>query len=137
QRKRFAAQAFDVTSHYDSAIFSYFNAGVGIPSFKQSIRQGRALRYGENPHQQGTYYGALDDLFDQLNGTELSYNNLVDIDAAVPLVREFQGETAFGIIKATNGCGVATGSSAGEAYLKAFQADTVSAFGGVLACNAT
>lgn len=137
QRKRFAAQAFDVTSHYDSAIFSYFNAGVGIPSFKQSIRQGRALRYGENPHQQGTYYGALDDLFDQLNGKELSYNNLVDIDAAVHLVREFQGETAFVIIKHTNACGVATGSSPGEAYLKAFQADTVSAFGGVLACNAT
>lgn len=136
-RKRFAAMAFDVTSHYDSAIFTYFNGEQGIPSFKQSYQNGRVLRYGENPHQKGTFYGDLDGLFEQLNGKELSYNNLVDVDAAVNLVREFDGETAFVIIKHTNACGVATGSSVKEAYLKAFQADTISAFGGVLATNKT
>ena len=133
-RKHFAAMAFDVTSHYDSAIFQYFNSDSRIPSFKKSIQTGRTLRYGENPHQQGTYFGNLDDIFEQLNGKELSYNNLVDVDAAVNLVQEFS-ETAFVIIKHTNACGVATGSSVKEAYLKAFQADTVSAFGGVLATN--
>jgi len=136
-RKKFAAMAFDVTSHYDSAIFSYFNNEFNIPSFKKSEQQGRVLRYGENPHQQGTYFGDLDGLFEQLNGKELSYNNLVDVDAAVNLVKEFEGETAFVIIKHTNACGVATGSSVTEAYLKAFQADTISAFGGVLATNKT
>lgn len=136
-RKKFAAMAFDVTSHYDSAIFSYFNNEFKIPSFKKSVQQGRVLRYGENPHQQGTYFGDLDGLFEQLNGKELSYNNLVDVDAAVNLVKEFEDETAFVIIKHTNACGVATGSSVKEAYLKAFQADTISAFGGVLATNKT
>ncbi len=135
ERKYFAALAFDVTSHYDSAIFSYFNTPAIVPSFKKSVQKGRSLRYGENPHQQGTYYGDLDGLFDQLNGKELSYNNLVDIDAALNLVREFDGETAFVIIKHTNACGVATGRTVKEAYLKAYQADTTSAFGGVLACN--
>ncbi len=136
-RKRFAAMAFDVTSHYDSAIFSYFNQEFKLPRFKQSFSQGRVLRYGENPHQKGTFYGDLDGLFDQLNGKELSYNNLVDVDAAVNLVSEFKDETAFVIIKHTNACGVATAPSLKEAYLKAFQADTLSAFGGVLACNKT
>ena len=134
-RKHFAAMAFDVTSHYDSAIFSYFNLSDGIASFKKSVQTGRTLRYGENPHQEGKFFGNLDDLFAQLNGKELSYNNLVDVDAAVNLVQEFNDETAFVIIKHTNACGVATGSSVKEAYLKAFQADTVSAFGGVLATN--
>lgn len=136
-RKRFAARAFDVTSHYDTAIFNYFNGSFSMPVFKQSIRQGRELRYGENPHQQGKYFGDLDSLFEQLNGKELSYNNLVDIDAAVNLVREFGQETAFVIIKHTNACGAAIAASVREAYLKAFQADTVSAFGGVLATNKT
>jgi phosphoribosylaminoimidazolecarboxamide formyltransferase/IMP cyclohydrolase len=135
QRKHFAALAFDVTSHYDSAIFSYFNTPAVIPSFKKSIQQGRTLRYGENPHQKGVYFGDLDGLFDQLNGKELSYNNLVDVDAAVSLVREFQEDTAFVIIKHTNACGVATAVSVKDAYLKAYQADTISAFGGVLATN--
>lgn len=134
-RKKFAGLAFDVTSHYDTAIFNYFNQEISIPSFKRSIRQGRKLRYGENPHQRGVYFGDLDGLFEQLNGKELSYNNLVDVDAAVNLVSEFKGETAFVIIKHTNACGVATASELKEAYLKAFQADTVSAFGGVLATN--
>jgi phosphoribosylaminoimidazolecarboxamide formyltransferase / IMP cyclohydrolase len=134
-RKRFAALAFDVTSHYDAAIFRYFNQEQNISSFKSSFSAGKVLRYGENPHQQGVFYGDLDALFEQLNGKELSYNNLVDVDAAVNLVAEFDGETAFVIIKHTNACGVATGSTVKEAYLKAFQADTVSAFGGVLATN--
>jgi len=134
-RKRFAAMAFDTTSHYDAAIFRYFNREFSFPSFKKSIQQGRTLRYGENPHQKGVYYGDLDGLFEQLNGKELSYNNLVDVDAAVNLVKEFDGETAFVIIKHTNACGVATGGSVKEAYLKAFQADTISAFGGVLITN--
>lgn len=136
-RKKFAAMAFDVTSHYDSAIFSYFNNEFKLPSFKKSYQGGRVLRYGENPHQQGTFYGDLDGLFAQLNGKELSYNNLVDVDAAVNLVKEFEGETAFVIIKHTNACGVATAPTIREAYLKAFQADTISAFGGVLATNKT
>jgi len=134
-RKKFAAMAFDVTSHYDSAIFNYFNREFQIPSYKKSIQQGRTLRYGENPHQKGIYYGDLDGLFEQLNGKELSYNNLVDIDATINLLKEFDNETAFVIIKHTNACGVATASSVSDAYLKAFQADTISAFGGVLATN--
>ncbi|HNT49575.1 MAG TPA: bifunctional phosphoribosylaminoimidazolecarboxamide formyltransferase/IMP cyclohydrolase [Cyclobacteriaceae bacterium] len=136
-RKHFAAQAFDVTSHYDSAIFNYFNQEQKLTHFKSSIQQGKVLRYGENPHQQGIYFGDLESLFDQLNGKELSYNNLVDVDAAVSLVKEFEGETAFVIIKHTNACGVATASDVKTAYLKAFQADTISAFGGVLATNQT
>ncbi len=135
QRKHFAALAFDVTSHYDSAIFSYFNTPAEIPAFKRSLRQGRRLRYGENPHQAAWYYGDLDGLFEQLNGKELSYNNLVDVDSAVNLVQEFPSETAFVIVKHTNACGAATGQSVKDAYLKAYAADTVSAFGGVLACN--
>jgi len=134
-RKRFAAKAFDITSHYDSAIFSYFNQEQKLPSFKSSFPQGKVLRYGENPHQHGVFYGALESLFEQLNGKELSYNNLVDVDAAINLVKEFDGETAFVIIKHTNACGVAIASDVKTAYLKAFQADTVSAFGGVLATN--
>lgn len=127
--------AFDVTSNYDSAIFQYFNQSEGIVSFKSSVQNGKTLRYGENPHQQAVYYGDLDGLFEKLNGKELSYNNLVDIDAAVHLLNEFRGETGFVIIKHTNACGVATGNSVKEAYLKAFEADTVSAFGGILATN--
>jgi phosphoribosylaminoimidazolecarboxamide formyltransferase / IMP cyclohydrolase len=136
-RKRFAAMAFDVTSHYDSAIFSYFNQTFDLPSLKVSYQRGRPLRYGENPHQKGVYYGDLDRLFEQLNGKELSYNNLVDVDAAVSLVKEFEGETAFVIIKHTNACGVAIDATVKAAYLKAFAADTTSAFGGVLATNQT
>lgn len=134
-RKRFAAYAFDVTSHYDTAIFNYFNREQNLPRYKASIQQSQTLRYGENPHQQGTFHGDLSAMFNQLNGKELSYNNLVDVDAAINLVKEFDGETAFVIIKHTNACGVATAPTVREAYLKAFQADTISAFGGVLATN--
>ncbi|MEJ7643374.1 MAG: bifunctional phosphoribosylaminoimidazolecarboxamide formyltransferase/IMP cyclohydrolase [Chryseolinea sp.] len=134
-RKRFAAMAFETTSHYDTAIFDYFNREQGILTYKKSIRNGKKLRYGENPHQQGTYFGDLDGLFEKLNGKELSYNNLVDVDAAVNLIAEFPTDVAFVIIKHTNACGAATAPTVREAYLKAFQADTVSAFGGVLATN--
>ncbi len=136
-RKRFAALAFDVTSDYDSAIFKYFNQEHSIPGLKVSERHGNVLRYGENPHQQGVFFGDLAGLFEQLNGKELSYNNLVDVDAALNLLSEFKNETAFVVIKHTNACGVAIAPSVKEAYLKAFQADTVSAFGGVLATNKT
>jgi len=135
-RRRFAAKAFDISSHYDTAIFNYFNADENIEVFKQSIRSGKALRYGENPHQAGTYFGDLSAILEQLNGKELSYNNLVDIDAAVSLMEEFD-ETAFAILKHTNACGVATGHTVKEAYERAFEADTVSAFGGILITNRT
>jgi phosphoribosylaminoimidazolecarboxamide formyltransferase/IMP cyclohydrolase len=134
-RKTFAAKAFDITSHYDTAIFNYFNSEEDITAFKHSERTARTLRYGENPHQEGKFFGKLDELFDQLNGKELSYNNLVDIDAAVSLIEEFKEDTAFAILKHTNACGVATASTVKEAYQKAFAADTLSAFGGVLVSN--
>ncbi|MEO1051353.1 MAG: bifunctional phosphoribosylaminoimidazolecarboxamide formyltransferase/IMP cyclohydrolase [Bacteroidota bacterium] len=138
-RKRFAAKAFDMSSHYDTAIFNYFNDTLEesdkIPGFKQSERTSKVLRYGENPHQKGVFYGNMEDMFDQLHGKELSYNNLVDVDAAVNLIEEFEGETAFAILKHTNACGAATGATTKEAYVKAFEADTVSAFGGVLVSN--
>jgi len=135
QRKQFAARAFDISSHYDTHIFNYLNAGHGIKSFKQSNRTSKVLRYGENPHQEGVYYGDLAEMFTQLNGKELSYNNLVDIDAAVNLIEEFEDEVAFAILKHTNACGCAIGKDVEEAYKKAFEADTVSAFGGVLITN--
>lgn len=134
-RKLFAAQAFDITSHYDTAIFNYFNQEDSLSRFKQSERTAKLLRYGENPHQQGVYYGGIENMFTQLHGKELSYNNLVDIDAAINLIEEFPDETAFAILKHTNACGVATGQSVEEAYAKAYAADTISAFGGVLITN--
>ncbi len=137
ERKQFAAKAFNVTSHYDTAIFNYFNQEQQLPSLKVSETKGRVLRYGENPHQKGIFYGDLEAFFEQLNGKELSYNNLVDVDAAVNLIAEFAGETAFVIIKHTNACGVATATTVKDAYLKAFAADTTSAFGGVLVTNTT
>lgn len=135
QRRFYATKAFDVSSHYDTAIFNYFNRAEELPIFKQSIRTGRTLRYGENPHQKGYFFGNLEEMFDQLHGKELSYNNLVDIDAAVKLIAEFGDTPAFAILKHTNACGVATAGSAREAYLKALKADPVSAFGGVLITN--
>ena len=135
QRKLYAAKAFDISSNYDTAIFKYLNADQEIKSFKNSTRESKVLRYGENPHQEGVFYGNLDDMFEQIHGKELSYNNLVDIDAAVCLIEEFSDETAFAILKHTNACGCATGDTVKEAYLKAFEADTVSAFGGVLITN--
>ncbi len=135
ERKRFAAYAFNVSSHYDTAIFNYFNKDEHIPALKKSITKERTLRYGENPHQKGVFFGDLEKVFSQLHGKEISYNNLVDIEAAISLMKEFEGETAFAILKHTNACGVAVANSTKEAYLKAFEADTLSAFGGVLISN--
>ncbi len=134
QRKTFATQAFDTSSHYDAAIFNYFNDTQSVDSFKQSIQTKKTLRYGENPHQAGAFYGKLEAMLEQLNGKELSYNNLVDIDAAVNLMEEFH-EPTFAILKHTNACGVATADTVLNAYKRAFAADTVSAFGGVLITN--
>jgi phosphoribosylaminoimidazolecarboxamide formyltransferase/IMP cyclohydrolase len=136
-RHHYAAAAFEMTSHYDSAIFNYFNITAGISAFKSSFQSGRVLRYGENPHQKATYFGDLNALFEQLNGKELSFNNLVDVDAAISLIAEFKDETAFVIIKHTNACGVATGKTVLSAYQSALQADPVSAFGGILVTNRT
>jgi len=135
-RKYFAAQAFDVSSHYDTLIFQYFNQGGRVSSFKSSVQENSILRYGENPHQEGSFHGNLSAMFEQLHGKALSYNNLVDIDAAVNLIAEFNNQKAFAILKHTNACGVATAGTIKDAYLKAFAADTISAFGGVLISNA-
>lgn len=135
-RKRFAAESFDISSHYDTAIFNYMSKDQEIDRFKISERESQVLRYGENPHQGGHFYGPLNELFEQLNGKALSYNNLVDVDAAVSLMEEFStDETAFAVLKHTNACGVAVGKNVKDAYLKAFAADTISAFGGVLISN--
>ncbi|WP_299984546.1 bifunctional phosphoribosylaminoimidazolecarboxamide formyltransferase/IMP cyclohydrolase [uncultured Pontibacter sp.] len=135
-RKRFAAKAFDISSNYDTHIFNYLSKEQDINVFKQSVREATPLRYGENPHQQGTFYGKLEDLFEQLNGKQLSYNNLVDVDAAVALGAEFE-EPAVAILKHTNACGCATGETIKEAYLSALSTDPVSAFGGVIIVNRT
>lgn len=135
-RRLFAAKAFMTSSHYDTQIFNYFNQTEKLPVYKSSILQAKALRYGENPHQSGTYYGDLNEVFDILNGKELSYNNLVDLEAALQLVAEFKDPT-FAIIKHTNACGLATRKTISEAYSAAFASDTISAFGGVLASNRT
>ncbi len=136
QRRKLALEAFNMSSHYDAAIFNYFAQGSAASALKVSLPAGQALRYGENPHQQGVFYGSLDAMFEQLNGKALSYNNLVDVDAAVNLIEEFTGETAFAILKHTNACGMAVAGCVAEAYEKAFAADTLSAFGGVLVTNA-
>ena len=133
QRRLFAQKAFAVSSGYDGAIQSYFS-GESNNLHKFDHLPSQTLRYGENPHQSATFYGDLDALFVKLNGKELSYNNLVDVDACLALLDEFK-ETAFVIIKHTNACGVATGKTVKEAYEKALSCDPVSAFGGVLACN--
>lgn len=139
-RRKFAMQAFAQSSHYDTAIHQYFGqaASKTAPeiSFDKASLPKKSMRYGENPHQEAAFYGPLEDMLEQLNGKELSYNNLVDIDAAVALMEEFKEETAFAILKHTNACGCATAPTVKEAYQKAFAADTVSAFGGVLITNA-
>ena len=134
QRRRFAAHAFNVSSHYDSAIFSYFNRKEDIPSFKCSYGNGVTLRYGENPHQGAVFFGDLDKMFDKLNGKELSYNNMLDVDAALNLIEEFP-EPTFAIIKHNNACGLASRGTLPEAWKDALAGDPVSAFGGVLIAN--
>ena len=131
-RKKFASKAFNISSHYDTAIFKYFNEEE--VAFKQSVRENKVLRYGENPHQNGTFFGDLSDMFDQLHGKELSYNNLLDVDAAVNLISEFE-ETTFIVMKHNNACGIASRSKLVHSWKDALSADPVSAFGGVLITN--
>jgi phosphoribosylaminoimidazolecarboxamide formyltransferase / IMP cyclohydrolase len=133
-RKWFAMAAFNVSSHYDTAIFNYFNANAGMPVFKQSILKGTTLRYGENPHQKGYFFGDLESMFKQLHGKEISYNNLLDIDAAVSLISEFSDPT-FAILKHNNACGIASRARLLDAWKDALAGDPVSAFGGVLITN--
>ena len=136
-RKRFAGKAFNVSSHYDTAIFNYFNSEEKEEVvYKASITEGKALRYGENPHQKGTFFGDFNAMFDKLHGKELSYNNLLDVDAAVNLMNEFKGESpTFAVLKHNNACGFAQRETVKEAYLDALAGDPVSAFGGVLISN--
>lgn len=133
-RKNLALQAFNVSSHYDVAIFNYFNTEAQLPILKESITESKTLRYGENPHQQGVFFGNFNDVFDQLHGKEISYNNLLDIEAAVYLIDEFS-ETTFAILKHNNACGIASRDTVQEAYLAALAGDPVSAFGGILITN--
>ena len=133
-RKLLATKAFHVSSHYDTAIFNYFNTDETI--YKESIAHGQVLRYGENPHQKGFFFGDFDAMFKKLHGKELSYNNLLDVDAAVNLILEFKNEEpTFAILKHNNACGLATRSTMHEAYVTALAGDPTSAFGGVLIAN--
>ena len=141
QRRIFAIKAFDVCTGYDLAISNYFNQTEFANPFDKTKT---VLRYGENPHQEGIFYGNTNEIFDQLHGKELSYNNLVDVDAAVQLIHEFnspagaenKGQVVFAIIKHTNVCGIASRKSVKEAWDSALAGDPESAFGGVLICNA-
>ena len=135
-RHRFAAYAFSVSSHYDTAIFNYFNRTDHIDAFRYSSDKAHVLRYGENPHQKGYFYGDLEANFTKLNGKEISYNNLGDIDAACSLIDDFT-DTTFAILKHNNACGLATRPTLLEAWNAALAGDPVSAFGGVLITNRT
>lgn len=136
QRKKFASKSFNVSSHYDTAIFNYFNEDEVV--FKASEQKSQVLRYGENPHQKGYFFGDLEAMFDKIHGKELSYNNLLDVDAAVNLMEEFRGEApTFAILKHNNACGFAQRITIKEAYVDALAGDPVSAFGGILIANTT
>lgn len=135
QRKYFAARAFEIVAHYDVAIAKYFNPSESL-YFLESVNNPLPMRYGENPHQSAVFYGDLETLFMQLNGKTLSYNNLVDVDAAVALIGEFDAEQkVFGIIKHTNVCGIASRNTVKESWDAALAGDPESAFGGVLVTN--
>lgn len=136
QRKFLATKAFHISSHYDSAIFNYFNQETEESILKISYNEGQTLRYGENPHQKGYFFGNFDELFTKIHGKELSYNNLLDVDAAVNLMNEFKGDApTFAILKHNNACGIAQKPTMKEAYLAALAGDPTSAFGGVLIAN--
>lgn len=137
ERKSFSRDAFEVSSHYDTHIFNYFNAGEK-EVFKHSITEAQTLRYGENPHQKGIFHGDMDEIFEKLHGKALSYNNLLDVDAAVNLMGEFKNDgPTFAILKHNNACGLATRDTLHQAYLDALAGDPVSAFGGILISNRT
>jgi len=136
QRKDFATRSFNTSSHYDTAIFNYFNGGSEIDKLKISETKGQVLRYGENPHQKGVFFGDFEAMFTKLHGKELSYNNLLDVDAAVQLMGEFKEDgPTFAILKHNNACGLATRDQLVTAYKDALAGDPVSAFGGVLITN--
>ncbi|KAA3641355.1 MAG: bifunctional phosphoribosylaminoimidazolecarboxamide formyltransferase/IMP cyclohydrolase PurH [Bacteroidetes bacterium] len=136
-RKNLARRAFSVSSHYDTHIFNYFDGGEAT-AFKSSVGEAQTLRYGENPHQDAQFFGQLDDIFDNLGGKAVSYNNLVDIDAAVNLMAEFEtSDPTFAVLKHTNSCGLATRSTTLEAWKAALAGDNISAFGGILISNST
>ena len=136
ERKELARRSFRVSSHYDTMIFDYFDGGEDEGVFKVSNHKASVLRYGENPHQKGVFYGDLDAMFEKHGGKALSYNNLVDVDAAVGLMREFKNDDpTFVVIKHTNSCGVATRSTLFEAWEAALAGDNISAFGGILIAN--
>ncbi|MEY2738578.1 MAG: Bifunctional purine biosynthesis protein PurH [Bacteroidota bacterium] len=133
-RRLLATKAFHVSSHYDGAIFNYFNTDETY--LKTSVANGQMLRYGENPHQKGFFFGDFDQIFTKVHGKELSYNNLLDVDAAVNLMNEFkEDDPTFAILKHNNACGLASRSTMKQAYLDALSADPTSAFGGVLIAN--
>lgn len=135
ERKDFAKEAFNISSHYDSKIFGYFSNNDDSV-LKESILESTVLRYGENPHQKGVFYGKLDELFDKLHGKELSYNNLLDVDGAVNLMQEFKNEgPTFAILKHNNACGLAIRPVLKDAYLSALAGDPISSFGGILISN--
>jgi len=134
ERKRFAMHAFNISSHYDSVIFNYFNKDFKEDIFKSSIQISNVLRYGENPHQKGVFYGDLDKVFEQIHGKTISYNNLIDLDGAIALIKEFE-EPTFAILKHTNACGLASDAKLLNAWQKALAGDPISAFGGVLISN--
>ncbi|OFX74284.1 MAG: bifunctional phosphoribosylaminoimidazolecarboxamide formyltransferase/IMP cyclohydrolase [Bacteroidetes bacterium GWE2_29_8] len=134
QRRMLASMAFNVSSSYDAAIFNYFNRDGLINAFKRDFTKVNELRYGENPHQKGYFYGDLDKMFDKLNGKELSYNNLIDIDAAINLINDFE-EPTIAIIKHNNACGIASGDNIVKVWEKALAGDPISAFGGIIICN--
>ncbi|MCB0703992.1 MAG: bifunctional phosphoribosylaminoimidazolecarboxamide formyltransferase/IMP cyclohydrolase [Saprospiraceae bacterium] len=136
QRKHLARKAFGVSSHYDTAIYNYFNANGEEQTFKQSITEAQVLRYGENPHQDGSFYGNMEDMFEIIGGKSLSYNNLVDVDAAVGIMRDLaDGNPAVAILKHTNACGVAIRPTLTQAWKDALAGDPISAFGGILITN--
>ncbi|MBN2659943.1 MAG: bifunctional phosphoribosylaminoimidazolecarboxamide formyltransferase/IMP cyclohydrolase [Tannerellaceae bacterium] len=132
-RRWFAKEAFMVSSGYDSAIFNYFDGGEGS-AFRCAVNDAKHLRYGENPHQKGLFYGNFEEMFEQLQGKEISYNNLLDIDAAVTLIGEFD-ELTFAILKHNNACGIASRATVLQAWKDALAGDPVSAFGGILITN--
>ena len=134
ERRYFATQAFNVSSHYDTAIFKYFNREEKVDAFKESILVSKSLRYGENPHQKALYFGSEGSLPEQLWGKEISYNNLLDIEAAIELIGDFE-ETTVAILKHNNACGCASGETLESAWKRALEADPVSAFGGIIISN--
>jgi len=134
ERYRFALEAFAMTSHYDTAIFNWFNRNGDATVFSKSITESHILRYGENPHQKGVFFGDLDRVFVQLHGKEISYNNLLDIESAINLIDEFE-EVTCAVIKHNNACGVASRPALKEAWDDALACDPVSAYGGVVIVN--